>query len=87
MVRIRAKKNWESFTYIDNRGTRHSDPYKVLVLRPINKDKTAPTYEDINMFVREMLSVEQWNDNHLDRLPDLPNKVEQLLNIIYEFVR
>lgn len=80
------KKNWDSFTYLDTRGTRHSDPYQVLVLNPIDPNKTSPTYEDIFMFLERMLEVEKWNDDHLSRPPQLPPKVERLLNIVYKFV-
>lgn len=71
---------------MDTRGTRHSDPYQVLVLRPIDPTKTSPTYDDIYMFVEEMLETERVNDESLGRKPELPGKIERLLHLIYKFV-
>jgi len=55
-------------------------------MKPIDPEKTAPTYPDIEMFVEGMLDVERWNDDNLRRRPQLPQVVERLLNIIYKFV-
>lgn len=80
------KKNWEKFSYVDTRGTRHADPYKVLVLKPIDPNKTSPTWGDIFMFLESMLEIEQWNDQHLSRPPQLPAKMEKLLTIVYRYL-
>jgi len=79
-------RNWEGWTYIDTRGTRHSDPYKVLVLKPIDPTKTSPTYPDVFMFLERMLEVESWNDKNLDRQPQLPEKIDKLQEIINKYV-
>jgi len=74
--------NWQYFTYIDRRGIRHADPYMVLVLKPIDPKKTSPTYSDIRMFVNQIFSVEYYNDNHLDRNPQLPIELGKIQKII-----
>jgi hypothetical protein len=78
-------KNWTFSTYIDRRGTRHRDPYMVLILAPVDPQKTAPTWDDILMFVEEMLRVENWNDASLRRLPEMPGKLRRLNNVLMEF--
>lgn len=79
------KHNWKSSTYTDARGTRHKDPYQVLVLSPVDPSATAPTWDDLMMFLQKMLEVEQWNDDHLRRRPQIPEKLQRLKTIISGF--
>jgi len=81
----REKHNWKSERYLDRRGTRHSDPYLVLVLSPINEEKTSPTYDDICMFIEQMLDVEKINDVNLKRYPQLPAKLHKLRKILSKY--
>jgi len=79
-------RNWKGWTYIDKTRTRHSDPYKVLVLEPIDPTRTSPTYPDVFMFLERMLEVEVWNDRNLNRPPQLQEKIGKLQEIINKYV-
>jgi hypothetical protein len=57
----------------------------VLVLAPIDPNKTAPTWDDVMMFIEEMLRVEDWNDTNLRRDAQMPNKVRRLKAVLMEF--
>lgn len=80
------KHNWTYFFYIDEKSERHTDPYKVLVLKPIEPSKTAPTYDDMYMFIDKLLEGEVWNDTHLNRPPQLPSKIQRLLRVVLTYV-
>jgi len=57
----------------------------VLVLEPIVPNKTSPTYDDMFLFIEKLLEVEQWNDDHLARHPQLPTKLERLKRLVSKF--
>ena len=76
------RHNWRSWSYLDVSSGRHSDPYEVLVLEPIDPKKTAPTFDDIFMFVEKLLETEKHNDANLQRPLQLPTKIQKIKNII-----
>ena len=81
----KRRHNWRCWTYLDTRSGRHSDPYTVLVLEPLDPQKTSPTYDDIFMFLDEMLKVERCNDISLKRMPQLPTKINRIKNILTNY--
>jgi len=75
--------NWTFSTYIDESGKRHADPYMVLVLKPKDETRTAPTYPDvIDVFLDQMLKVEAWNDAHLKRPSQLVIAIQEVEKIL-----
>jgi hypothetical protein len=79
------RHNWKAWRYVDLKSGKHTDPYVVLVLEPIDPSKTSPTYDDVFMFLENLLDVEKLNDDSLQRAPQLPSKIGRLKRLIEKF--
>jgi len=68
------------------RGTRHSDPYRVVYFEPIDPNITAPTYEDCLLILKETMKADFINDG-LNRPPQLPLFIKKVRKICYYWMK